>query len=201
MQASAKKKPVSYKNDNLLEALGSIPSGVGTQTTHEVGKIGADILTSLLGGIPKSGNLEPNQVIEFGQPQPQKEAQPETVVVRPHIEAHTRPNVTEIEAQTQKQVEAIRQELKALAKSLKSLHTEVQAAISEEPVNPGIYHMNFYDQLRSFIAVLRQQIEDSRNWLSTFNARKKKMGYWGMYKKHGTTFGLSNERALASSAG
>lgn len=199
MQSSAKKKPVSYKNDNLLEALGSIPSGVGTQTTQEVGKIGADILTSLLGGTPKSGNLEPNQVIEFGQPQ--KEAQPEQVIVRPHIEAHVKPNVTEIEAQTRAQIEAIRNELKELAKSLKSLHTEVQSAISEEPVNPGIYHMNFYEQLRSFISVLRQQIEDSRSWLSTFNARKKKMGYWGMYKKHGTTFGLSNERALASSAG
>ncbi len=198
MTQGAKKQIGSYKNDNLLEALGSIPSGIGTQTTHEVAKIGSDILTSLLGGAPKSGDLEPNQVIEFGTPQP--EAQP-AAVARPRIEVAPRPNVTELEAQTRQQIDAIRKELKELAKSLKNLHTDVQAAISEEPVNPGIYHMNFYEQLRSFIAVLRQQIEDSRSWLSTFHARKKKMGYWGMYKKHGTTFGLSNERSIATAAG
>jgi len=195
MTQGAKKQVGSYKNDNLLEALGSIPSGIGTQATQEVGKIGADIITSLFGGTPRSGDLEPNQAIEFGLQQ----KEPINAV---RLESHpTKPNVSELEPQPRQQIDAIREELKALAKSLKNLHTEVQSAISQEPVNPGIYHMNFYEQLRSFIAVLRQQIEDSRSWLTTFNTRKKKVGYWGMYKKHGTTFGLSNERSLATSAG
>lgn len=198
MQSAPKKKQVSYKNNNVLEALGSVPSSIGTNTVTEVGKIGTDIVTALLGGTPKSGNLEPNQVIEFGQQKTEVQPQP---VSAPRLEVQPRPNVSELEAQTRQQIEAIRQELKELAKSLKGLHQEVQSAVSEEPVNPGIYHMNFYEQLRSFIAVLRQQIEDSRSWLSTHNTRKKKMGYWSMYKKHGTTFGLSSERSLASSAG
>jgi hypothetical protein len=198
MQSAQKKKSVTYKNENVLEALGSIPGSIGTQTTQEVGKIGTDIFTALLGGMPKSGNLEPNQAIEFGQPHVESAPQPVSI---PRMEAQPRPNVTELEAQTREQIQVIREELKALAKSLKSLNQEVQTAISEEPVNPGIYHMNFYDQLRSFISVLRQQVEDSRSWLSTFNSRKKKVGYWGMYKKHGTTFGLSSERSLATSAG
>mgnify|MGYP001592197026 FL=1 len=95
----------------------------------------------------------------------------------------------------------IRAELKSLMASLKNLNKEVQNAVTQEVVNPGVYHVNFYEQLRNFIKVLRQQIEDSGAWLASFNTRKKKMGYWGMYKKHGTTFGLSNERSLATSAG
>jgi hypothetical protein len=197
MQASQKKKTAYYKN-NVLETLGSIPSDIGSNTAQEVGAIGSDILTALIGGIPKSGQLEPNQVIEFGPQQGEHAPEP---IVAPRLEVQPKPNITELEAQTRQQIEVIRQELKELAKSLKGLNQDVQAAVSAEPVDPGVYHMNFYEQLRSFISILRQQIEDSRTWLAAFSARKKKMGYWGLYKKHGTTFGLSNERSLATSAG
>jgi hypothetical protein len=195
-QSTQKKKPVSYKNDNLLEAIGSIPSSIGSNTIAEFGKIGGDIASVLLGSNPKSGEMRPNQAIEFGA---QPEAAPQTQVF--HTETQHKPNATQIEQETRQQLQAVRAELASLAKSLKNLHQEVQTAIAQEPVDPGIYHLNFYEQLRSFMQVLRQQIEDSRTWLSTFNSRKKKLGYWGMYKKHGTTFGLSNERSLATAAG
>lgn len=197
-QSSQKKKQIHYKNDNVLEALGSVPSGVGKSTVSEVSRIGADIFTSLLGSTPQSGELRPNEAIELGKPQeqpPQAEPQPM------RVEAYPKPNVDVIEMETRKQLDAIRQELKALVASLKNLHQEVQTAVSQEVVNPGIYHINFFEQLKTFIKVLRQQIEDSRVWLQAFSTRKKKLGYWGMFKKHGTTFGLSSERSLATSAG
>lgn len=196
IQGSSKKKQTHYKNDNVLEALGSVPSSVGSNTVAEFGKIGSDIVSSLLGSAPRSGDMQPNQVIEFGAPQPeQAPAQP----IR--VETQHRPNVDIIEMETKQQLEAIRAELKALMATLKNLHTEVENAVSQEVVDPGIYHINFYEQLRTFIKVLRETIEDSRTWLSAFGSRKKKMGYWGMFKKHGTTFGLSNERSLATAAG
>ena len=193
-----KQTAAKYKNNNVFETLNSVSSDIGSQAVSESGRIGSDIFTSLLGGMPKSGELSPNQAIELGPQQPEQAKEP---VVAPRPEIYPKPDITELEAQTRKQILAIREELKEIAKSLKSLHQEVQTAIAEEPVNPGIYHVNFYEQLKSFLAVLRQQIEDSRNWLAAFNTRKKKMGYWGMYKKHGTTFGLSSERSLATSAG
>jgi len=49
---------------------------------------------------------------------------------------------------------------------------------------------------------LRQKVEEGRTWLAAFSQRKiKKMGYWKMYKKHGTTFGLSHERTVATQTG
>lgn len=196
IQSSPKKKQIHYKNDNVLEALGSVPTGVGKTAVSEVTRIGADIFTSLLGSAPQAGELQPNQAIEFGdQPKEQVMTQPIRHEVMP------RPDADKIETETRKQLEAIRQELKALIASLKNLHQEVQTAVSQEVVNPGIYHINFFEQLKTFIKVLRQQIEDSRVWLSAFTTRKKKLGYWGMFKKHGTTFGLSSERSLATAAG
>ncbi|MEK7532811.1 MAG: DUF5660 family protein [Patescibacteria group bacterium] len=196
LQSSTKKKQTHHKNDNVLEALGSVPTSVGTNTVAEFSKIGSDIVSSLLGGMPKSGELQPNQAIEFGGPAPEPEA-PQPM----RVEAQHRPNASVIEMETRQQLEMIRAELKSLMASLKNLNKEVQNAVTQEVVNPGVYHVNFYEQLRNFIKVLRQQIEDSGAWLASFNTRKKKMGYWGMYKKHGTTFGLSNERSLATSAG
>lgn len=199
IQGSSKKKQTHYKNDNVLEALGSIPSGVGTNTVSEIGKIGTGIVDALVGSTPRSGDLQPNQAIEFGDARP---AVVEQAPIQPmRSEAMARPNVSMIEMETKKQIDAIRAELKSLIISLKNLHQEVQTAVSKEDVDPGVYHLNFYDQLRTFIHVLRQQIEDSRTWLSSFTSRKKKMGYWNMFKKHGTTFGLSNERSIATSAG
>lgn len=197
IQGSSKKKQTHYKNDNVLEALGSIPSGVGTNTASEIGKIGSNIIDALLGGTPRSGDLAPNQTFEFGAEKPVEQALAQPV----RMEMTPRPDISMIEMETKKQIDAIRAELKQLIVSLKGLHQEVQTAVSQEDVDPGIYHLNFYDQLRTFIHVLRQQVEDSRSWLASFQSRKKKMGYWNMFKKHGTTFGLSNERSLATSAG
>ncbi|HLD24379.1 MAG TPA: DUF5660 family protein [Patescibacteria group bacterium] len=197
-QSNQKKKQNHYKNDNLLEAIGSVPSSVGKTTVSEVSRIGGDIFTSLLGSTPQSGELQPNQPIELGK-QPDQLPQPEVQPVR--VEAYPKPNIDALEMETRKQLEAIRQELKALIASLKNLHQEVQTAVSQEVVNPGVYHINFFEQLKTFLKVLRQQIEDSRTWLAAFTTRKKKLGYWGMFKKHGTTFGLSSERSLATAAG
>jgi hypothetical protein len=195
--ASNKKKGVTYTNDNILEQLRTVGSDVPTQTIDAAARIGADVLTSIFGG-PQSGELRPNEAIQLGE-QPKVEQQP--IIHAPLVEAQPRVDTSAIDMETKQQIEAIRVELKALAQSLKGLHQEVLTAVETAPVDPGIYHLNFFEQLRSFLKVLRTQIEDSRSWLSSSNSRKKKMGYWGMYKKHGTSFGLSQERSLATSAG
>jgi hypothetical protein len=71
----------------------------------------------------------------------------------------------------------------------------------ETPVDPGIYHVTFLERLRSFIQLLREQVDDSRTWLTVSSKRQKKMAFWGLYKKHGTQFGLSSERTVSTQAG
>ena len=77
-----------------------------------------------------------------------------------------------------------------------------EVTIDQPPAEVGTYHVNFYEWLLSVIKIAREKVEDSSVWLQAINTKKnKKMGYWGMFKKHGTTFGLSHERNVATQTG
>lgn len=188
-QNQPKKKAPAVNNDSVLEALRQMGGGVGKTIAKDVvGKVGSDVITSLFGQVPRSAELFTNRA-EFA---PVQIRRPE--IIRP-------PAVRVEEANLKPQIEAIRAELKMLATSLKSLGQEVQKAVSEVPVQPGIYHLNFMERLKSILKILREQIDDSRSWLALSTNRKKQKGYWGMFKKHGTSFGLSSERTIATQAG
>jgi len=192
---SNKAKKQTVINNNVLETIRDLGSGVGKAVTQDVmGKIGADALASVTGRIPSSGELKANEPLEFST---EKQTTP---AVRPRTEI-SHPVFRQEDMRIKEQIEAVRSELKALAASVTNLHQEVTRTITEMPVDPGVYHVNFFEQLKSFLLALRERVDDSRNWLSTFNARRKKIGYWGMYKKHGTQFGLSSERTTATQAG
>lgn len=196
-QNQPKKQKTAVASESILESLRTLGGGVGKTVGKDViGKVGSDALTSLFGGIPKAGELKLNQPIELNRP----EVEPQPIRInRP--EMMRPPLVRAEEANLKPQIEAIRAELKMLAASLKSLSQEVQKAVSEVPVQPGIYHLNFMERLKSILNILREQIDDSRSWLALSTNRKKQKGYWGMFKKHGTQFGLSNERTIATQAG
>ena len=195
-QQNQKKKPQIYRNDNVLESLRGVGSSVGKTIVKDViAQSGADMLRSILGGTPQSGELKQNQTIEFAKtPEVQPSVQPRKIESR-----QTRPSSDEQEVK--KKIEAIRGELKALSQSIRSLRQEISKTIMEVPVDPGIYHLNFFDHLRSYLTTMKQEIDDSRTWLMAFNTCKAKKGYWGQFKKHGTSFGMSSERSIATSAG
>ncbi len=182
-QPQQKKTPRTFANDNILEAIRGLTSGVAT-----------DALKSVVGTMPKSGEMKPGQTIDVGHEREQ--------VVQPVRRVEMRPQVFHTEEQGLKQkIDAIRQELKMLASSIKQLNTEVGRAVTEVPVVPGVYHLNFFERLRGILKVLRQQVDDSRSWLNLWTNRKEKKQFWGLYKKHGTKFGLSSERTMATQAG
>lgn len=204
--AKPAKKPAAYTNDSILEALRDLSGGVGKTVTKDLaGKVATDALTSVLGApVKQQGELRPNQPVNIPDRKVAPEPRPERFYppfLRPEARTVARPIIKEDQQKLSQQIEAVRQELKAIAASIQSLNKDIGKAVNEVPVNPGVYHANFFERLKSVLKVLREQIDDSRSWLTMHTARKKKMGYWGMYKKHGTTFGLSNERSIATSAG
>ena len=191
-----KKQPVTRSNDSILETIRGIGSGVGNAVAKDViAKSATDALASIFGTLPKQGELKANQSVDMLR----RERAPIPRFIRPEIKRT--PYVRVEETNLKPHIDAIRAELKMLAASLKSLNLEIQKAVTEVPVAPGVYHLNFFERLKSMLKILREQIEDSSSWLSLQNNRKKKKGYWGMYKKHGTSFGLSHERNLATQAG
>ena len=188
-----KQKPKVYQNDSILESMRHVGSSVTSTVMKDVtGKVASDALAALLGQVPQKspegerdgGMIREQPISPFRQPE-----------VSPS-------SIAEFDAMhVRQQLQAVRAELKALSESIKNFHQEVEKAISEVPVNPGVYHVNFLERLRSVLKILREQIEDSRTWLTLSTGRKQKKMYWGLYKKHGTQFGLSSERTLATQAG
>ncbi len=178
-----------------MESLRDVGRGVGQTVVSDVaGKVATDALTSLFGAPAQTGELKQNQPIEMNRERP-----PQPAAFRPEQMRTGVPRGEDI--QLKQQIDAVRAELKALASSMNSLHQEINKAIAEAPVDPGVYHANFFERLRSIMKILRQQIEDSRSWVALSSRRKKQKNYWGMYKKHGTQFGLSSERTASTQSG
>lgn len=100
-------------------------------------------------------------------------------------------------------LKTLQEQVTILEKSNKGLVTELaKAKVDHIPAKTGIYYIRFLEWLLTVVKQMRMKVEEGRAWLSTFNQRKqKKMGYWKMYKKHGTTFGLSQERSLSTQTG
>jgi hypothetical protein len=106
------------------------------------------------------------------------------------------------ESIAKEEITAIRMEIQKLAKSVGSFVQEVEIAASQAPAAPGIYHKHFFAHLKIVITTLRQRVDSSRNWLSTYNSRsKKKSFYWNQVGKSGTKFMLSSERYMVTSTG
>lgn len=96
---------------------------------------------------------------------------------------------------------AITEEIKALASVTPKLAEELQIAAFQAPVNPGIYHISFFEKLLEYIKGFRKKIEDASTWLHATNRRAAKKGFWAQYQKHGGRRLLSAEDYSQRSAG
>jgi len=199
-QAQKQKQPLK-NSDNFIEAVKDVGGDIVQKTAKDlVGDVTSGVIKGIFG---KSGNLEPNQTIDFSQMETPKLATVETFFKPFSNPLERRENiiVTQTEMAISKEINEIRCELKMLIKAAKELSKEADNSVSERLVNPGIYHLNFFERLKLILKVARQQIEDSKTWMTAMQSKKAQKGYWAMFKKHGTSFAMSNERALASSMG
>lgn len=103
----------------------------------------------------------------------------------------------------QLQIQQIMDELKRLVDSSHKIMQVQYAEISVQkaPATVGKYHLNFFSWMLSVITDARRRVEDSGAWLAAMRSKKGKKDYWSMFKKHGTSFGLSNERVVATQTG
>ncbi len=104
--------------------------------------------------------------------------------------------------ETEKRIEEILTELRQIVSASQELAVQFREVTVEQHIETvGEYHINFFQWVLSIVRAARMRIEDSSSWLSLFKSKKAKQGYWQMFKKHGTTFGLSNERVVATQTG
>lgn len=192
--------------ENFLDALKSLGGNVVNEIKDQSKKVvTADLPESL--GIKSSGTIGPNEALSLRDMQAAEErgrSEAESQFARQlaQMNEQARARLAKDEAVAKQQVGAIREEIAKLAKSMGEFAQEVQVATMQAPVNPGVYHKNFFEHLRSVISTLRMKVESSKNWLAASNSRGKKKGhYWSQVGKSGTKYMLSSERYMVTSTG
>jgi len=220
-----KKNQSTSLTDNPVEQVRGIGRSVGKTVVKDLmGGIATDALASLF-GTPKpatKGEMQPGQAVEM--PSPKSAATPAEMPMSPRMPwlperfpgfpGHARRpeqkpafnlevmrQLKEQEVLVQRKIDEIRVEIKQLIAEVKTVDKEIQQAAANEYVDPGEYHLNFLDRLKTALRLMLVEMKTSSTWLQTHQSKKKRMGYWNQYKKKGTTFGLSHERNVATQVG
>ena len=207
---SDKKSQKVSRHPNPLETLKDIGTSTAKQMKDEAAKIPGDFMDQLLGVKPftrnYSGEIEPGEDLNISEIFSGKHD--EIVKLRKQTSLE-RKLLEEEKFQVEKksnelkiQLTAIREEIIILAKRTENLAQETQVAAMQAPIEPGVYHVIFFEKLLEFINSFRKKIEEAGVWLHAVNKRASKKNAWGAnYKKHGAKYLLSGEHYLQRSAG
>lgn len=203
-QANNSKKKSSLTSDSLFEQLRGLSSGAQKSVKNDVVKGGAQAAWKQFWGVETESISQESSEIGASY---EKMTAPEEVERKgpPKRGAYEiRQEITVFsgeERQTMQEIQLIRSELLAIVKTMKDIDVEVEKAIKEVPVKPGVYHVRYLERIRKILKLIREKLENSKLWLQTSNSKRKAKGYWGMYKKKGTSFGLSSERVVSTQTG
>ncbi len=190
LQNKTNKNP--WGDDHPEKVKPSAPTSIGFNDQLK-GLLNPDSMFQQLFGEQNKSENASNQPIK----EPHKNTR-ETLVFS---HARNREN-EEVLKESQVILSKLKEQINILEKSEKGLVSEIsKVKVEQMPAKAGIYYLRFLEWLITVVRELRMKVEDGKAWLQTFNQRKKKVGYWKMYKKHGTTFGLSHERTLATQTG
>lgn len=208
-KTQTKRKTRQFVDQNPVEAFRDIGGGVAGSLKNDVVKESLESFwNQFLGQKTEqpqrnfSGDLTPGMEVDFT----------ETIKtvdrVEPGLDYHREVKTAEIritrenEGELQKKIAQIQFELKKLVHSSRELQVIFkEVAVETAPAKPGKYHLNFLEWLLSVIRQARLKVDESRSWLATAYQKRAKRQYWAMFKKHGTTFGLSSERVVSTQTG
>ena len=80
--------------------------------------------------------------------------------------------------QVKEEINKLRYELQALSKDVAAFNKEIELTLMTEigtkPGQEGKYFITFFQQLRSFIMLLRQKIKSAKTWASTTKGKSSK---------------------------
>lgn len=205
-----KNRQLNSQNNNPIEIIKDFGLGVVKTAASDI--IGGvfNSATEQLGLSPKNpqveGTLEPNTSYQFDQIT-QKEEPKEEMWFGEKKPLRSVDQIEQLVSNTveidiQKSINEVLRELKILAKTVKEVTHETQnISVEQAPIRGGKYHVIFFEWILKLIKSAKQKVSESNTWLCAFKSRKQQKGYWQMFKKHGTSFGMSSERSVASSVG
>jgi len=148
-----------------------------------------------------SGILGLNQTVELHR---QSEKPPEIVFFKNHLVEEQKTLFDTHQAELQREVASLRQEIQQLIKQSSKLDQKVEIAAIQPIVEVNSYQISFLRRLRILISNFRRNVSEAGCWLDVLKKRKnKKNAFWGNVKNKktgGEQLLFSNESSLARSA-
>jgi hypothetical protein len=197
---------------NPLESLKDIAGSTAKQMRQEAAKMPQDIMQQMFGVARRasySGEIVPGETLEVRDVFSGKQVENDRLKKQVAFERRLRKLMEEEGRREEKkknelkiQLSVIQKEIVSLAEKTEGLAEETEIAVMQAPVEPGVYHVIFFEKLFEFIKSFKKKIEEASVWLHAVNARAAKKNAWGAnYKKHGAKYLLSGEHYLSRSAG
>ena len=207
--ADNKKNHANVAKRNVVEALKDLGGDFGSQGADLLKDTSEDFFKELI-GIGKSqpnrsGEIKAGESIEMSAVLSGREEENKKLRKQISFErtlAYEEQMLSERKMHELRiQLKAIAEEINKLAASAGNLATQTEIAMVEAPVNPGVYHVIFFEKILELISSFRKKIDQAAVWLEGANKRGQKKNYWSTYKKKGSSFLLSPDHYLQRSAG
>lgn len=191
----------NFPRASFLESLKDLGGSTSKSLKNDLLKEGSkDFMQELLGLKPRqrfSGEILPGEHVGIDEilsgEREQKEKLELQLVQQKRIHEEEKALIEKKSNELKMQINAISREVIAIAKVTPKLAREVEIAAIMAPINPGIYHITFFEKLLEFIKSFRMKLEDASLWLHTTNKRASKKSFWSQYKVQGGKRLLSAE--------
>ncbi len=212
-QKRAKKKSKQF-GGSFVEQLKSIGSSVTDSLSTDVVKGAAQGIFEQLIGNTKSGNTPKEETLDTSAiekmiaqreqaaaQEADQNAREEERAIFTHNKSKEKVLFSAVDEKLKKEINQVRQDIVMLVKSMGKVQEQIEKAVIQEIVNPGIYHKNFLQNLRVWIVQMQKSMGDASAWLSMSTGRQQKGSFWANTKKHGNKYSMSQERQSAMSVG
>jgi len=204
-----KKNNSSPKGDSFVEQIKDLGSSAVDSFKTDVVKGTAQSIFEQLLGSAKSGevpdNPQPNSELFEKWLREREEKVAENAKSEERVSQRQRTPEKVLfslaDEQIKKEIDSVRQELAALVITMGKVEKQIETAAIEEVVDPGVYHLNFFRKLSSWLRIMRKNLEDASLWMELSAGRGKRSYYWNQVGKSGTKYSMSSERTIATSIG
>jgi hypothetical protein len=204
-----KKTPKKVKHSSVLESLRDIGSDTNKSLKKDLFQGASQDVLKQIFGEPKpqkySGDIKVGESVEFSElfagTHEKNQEEKRKLTLENYLQREESKRVREQTNQLRIQLHAIQQELLNLTSATQDLGEQTKIAAMQAPVEPGVYHLVFFEKLLEFVRSFTKKVQDASSWLTETNKRANKINYWAKYKKHGSKFLLSPDHYLTRSAG
>lgn len=206
---SDNKKSKNTTRRNVIEALKDLGDDFSAQGSDLLKSTSEDFFKELIGlqkqSVNRSGEMTAGESMDMSAVLSGKEEENKKLRAQISLERNLSAEQSRLGHEKMQelrvQLQAIAVEITKVAASTGNLATQAEIAMVEVPVNPGIYHIIFFEKVLEFLQSFRKRVDQATVWLSSSNKRAEKKNYWSMYKKKGSSFLLSPDHYSQRSAG